>query len=65
MCYLYQLGKMTCESSRDLTPEDYQKKKRKDTTVPYGTDCISKLLDWVVTSKEEPGGYEMSLLSLF
>ena len=50
---LYQLSIIASKYYRDLTNEEYRKCK-KDIFVFDGIDCISKMLDWLVTLKGEP-----------
>ena len=50
---LYRLSKIAGKYNRVITPEDYQKCKR-DTVAFHGTDCLSKLIEWLVTLKGEP-----------
>ena len=49
-----RLSKIASKYNRDLTNEIFQKCKG-DTLVSDGTDCTSKLLDWLVTLKRKPG----------
>ena len=50
---MYRLGTIAAKYDRDLTLEEHEKCK-KDTIAFYGTDCISKNLDWVDSLKGEP-----------
>ena len=49
---LYRISEIFKKSDRDLTTEEYQKRK-KYTIVFDGTDCFSKKLDWLVSLKVE------------
>ena len=50
----YRLGKIASIYNRDLTPESIKKVKKKDTIV-FHENCITKLLDYILKLKIEPG----------
>ena len=58
---MYRLGKIANKYNRELTNGDYQKCK-KDTIVFEGTECISKMSEWLVTPKGEPKKVEIKIV---
>ena len=58
---LYRLNEISSKYDRFLTLEEHEKRKIQ-TKVFYGTDCISKMLHWVDALKGKPRKVEIKKL---